>query len=84
MLSFFDQFICPTSSKRQLLSVHVKSQIEKVDSDVMSTEIADAPRPALKEITVEDLQLFRSTLMVGEAPIPVEPLETFVKCHWSL
>jgi len=41
----------------------------------------------LKEIKVEDMQKFRSTLRVGDKPAPVQPLETFYECEsprlWS-
>ena len=35
----------------------------------------------LKEIRVDDMKKFRSTLQVGERPSPVLPLETFYECQ---
>ena len=46
------------------------------------TNEASAPMwHVLKEIKVEDMQKFRSTLKVGDKPTPVQPLETFYECE---
>ena len=151
VLAFFDEYICPTSCNRSLLSVQVKSQIEKGESggnaqllaevrvllasegyNIPPAEVSSAvqgdppeiltnltslllrhgyddhdrisqtigrleslamgsketydtsPLKVLKETNVEDLEQFRSSLEVGEYPKPIEPLETFYKCHWNL
>lgn len=40
-----------------------------------------AKTKVLKEVKVDDIHKFRSTLKVGEKPAPVQPLETFYESH---
>jgi insulysin len=47
------------------------------DSDGVATPISKV----LKEVMVEDIKKFRSTLRVGDKPAPVQPLETFYECE---
>ena len=35
----------------------------------------------LKEVKIDDIRKFRSTLTVGDKPLPIQPLETFYESH---
>lgn len=81
VLDLFDEWVSPESCNRRVLSVHVKSPIERHEPD---SEMERLPRNRLQEIKVSDLPGFRKGLQVTDPPTPVQPLETFYKCHWSL
>jgi hypothetical protein len=42
---------------------------------------AGSKHKVLKEVKVDDIQKFRSTLQVGDKPSPIQPLETYYESH---
>lgn len=59
------------------------AEILKAQIEANSITNGDGPAKTqvMKEVKVDDIHKFRSTLKAGEKPAPVQPLETFYESH---
>ena len=58
---------------------------EMLNAQIAANSVANGDavpqRKVLKEVKIDDIHKFRSTLKAGEKPAPIQPLETFYEIH---